>query len=661
MRFATSLASLATASSLFSSVSAGIVIPRDLTKEEAAAIAVAAPLDVLKRATAQAPDFYVPKDVGCPSDKPTIRRANGLSDHEKSWLETRRNNTVDPMRKLLTRMNIEGFDVDSFFKAHSNNASALPNIGIAISGGGYRALMNGAGAIAAFDERTTNSTGAGHLGGLLQSATYLAGLSGGGWLVGSLFTNNFTSVQNILGTDPDVSGSLWQFGNSIFKGPEEGGFQILNTAQYYDHIYDRVQDKNNAGFETTITDYWGRALSYQLVNASEGGPAYTFSSIQDDPDFKSGNTPMPLLVADGRAPGETVISSNATNYEFNPWEMGSFDPTVFGFAPMRYVGSDFDGGVISSNGSCVRGFDNVGYVMGTSSTLFNQFLLRLHDYSIPDVLSSVLTNVLEDIGEDNDDIASWRPNPFYHYNNDTNPNAMTERLTLVDGGEDYQNIPFSPLIQPARDVDVIFAIDSSADTSEPGANWPNGTALVATYERSLNASQANGTIFPSIPDQNTFVNLGLNNRPTFFGCDISNYSSSTPLVVYLPNTPYVYHSNVSTFTDSYNNSERNAIIENGYDIATRGNGTVDQQWPVCVGCAILSRSLNKTNTAVPEVCNSCFERYCWNGTRDSSEPKAYDPEVLLTEIRIKNAAGERLAPSLVVLGMAMGAYFAMMV
>jgi lysophospholipase len=39
-------------------------------------------------------------------------------------------------------------------------------------------MMNRAGAIAAFDNRTMGSTDKGHLGGILQATTYLSGLSG---------------------------------------------------------------------------------------------------------------------------------------------------------------------------------------------------------------------------------------------------------------------------------------------------------------------------------------------------------------------------------------------------------------------------------------------------------------------------------------------------
>ena len=98
------------------------------------------------------------------------------------------------MKTLLGRLNITNFDAQSYIENHSKNVSNLPNIGVAISEGGWRSLLNGAGAIEAFDSRTPKSTTAGHLGGLLQSSTYLAGLSGGSWLVGSIYMNNFSTV-----------------------------------------------------------------------------------------------------------------------------------------------------------------------------------------------------------------------------------------------------------------------------------------------------------------------------------------------------------------------------------------------------------------------------------------------------------------------------------
>ncbi|EPS45389.1 hypothetical protein H072_597 [Dactylellina haptotyla CBS 200.50] len=611
-----------------------------------------------RRVVPDAPNGYAPAPVDCPSTRPRVRSARTLSSEETSWLEKRRNNTIQPLRDFLTRVNIPGFDAGAYIDANRNNASAIPNIGIACSGGGYRALMNGAGVLSAFDSRTNNSTNTGHIGGLLQSATYLAGLSGGGWLVGSLSLNNFTSVQDIVNSTPDQIGSLWQFQNSIFAGPKENAVQNISGGDYYSNLVATVNSKRDAGYNASLTDLWGRALSYQLINSPQGGPGITWTGLSDDPTFTAANAPMPILVADGRAPGEFIISLNTTVFEFNPWEMGSWDPTVYGFAPLRYVGSNFSQGVIPSNQQCVRGFDNAGFVMGTSSSLFNQFILNLDSIvsEIPKVFVSLVEGILQSFSGDENDIADWTPNPFFGWNNDSNPGAQSKRLTLVDGGEDLQNLPLQPLIQPEREVDVIFAVDSSADTLAPGANWPNGTALVATYARSLNAEMNNGTGFPAIPDQNTFVNLGLNTRPTFFGCDASNFTGAPPpLLVYIPNHPFIYNSNVSTFTFSYNISERNAIIENGYLVGTRGNSTLDEQWPQCVGCAIMSRTWSKSGATVPDVCNQCFERYCWNGTLASETPaQPYEPDSVFTELDLAKNGGTALAPSIFSLMLAFG-------
>ncbi|CAN8101408.1 unnamed protein product [Discula destructiva] len=567
---------------------------------------------------------YAPQNVTCPSPRPTIRSAgSGLSQSEQDFLAKRRAATVQPMKEFMTRANIKDFDAESYLNDQANNVANLPNIAIAMSGGGYRALMNGAGFVAATDSNTNGSTGAGGIGGLLQSTTYLAGLSGGAWLVGSLYSNNFSSVQDLMG-----SSDIWQFQDSIFTGPGSGG--LFSTVEYWTSVHSQVGDKSDAGYNTSITDYWGRALSYQLINAPDGGPAYTWSSIAQDQNLIDGNIPMPIIVADGRDPGATIISINATNYELNPWEIGTFDPTVYGFVPTRYVGSNFSAGSVLDNGNCVEGFDQAGFVMGTSSSLFNQFLLTNISAvaDIPSFIVDAITSVLTDLGQDNNDIAQWMPNPFFGFNPSTNPIANTNQLSLVDGGEDLQNIPLNPLLQPIRAVDVIYAVDSSADTD---TNWPNGTALRATYERSLVPEIANGTLFPAIPDANTFINLGLNNRPTFFGCDASNFTlaegqSPPPLIVYMPNSPYMTFSNVTTFTPSYNTSQRNDIIMNGRNNAIQSNESSESsEWPACVACAALSRSLARTGTAVPSGCSACFERYCWNGTLDQAEVSGYSP------------------------------------
>lgn len=606
---------------------------------------------LLQRALPNAPDGYVPSKVDCPSDRPTVRSAAKLSPNETSWLKDRRKKALSGLKDFFGHVKVGDYDVGSYLDKHSSNMSNIPNIGIAVSGGGYRALMNGAGAIKAYDSRTDNATAKGQLGGLLQSATYLAGLSGGSWLLGSIYINNFTTIDK-LQTHED--GDVWQFGNSIFEGPKSGKLQVLDSASYYKDIAEAVNSKRKAGFDASITDIWGRALAYQMFNASNGGLSYTWSSIADTTEFKDGDYPLPLVVADGRNPGELVVGSNSTVYEFNPWEFGTFDPTIFGFVPLKYLGSRFEDGSIPKNESCITGYDNAGFVIGTSSSLFNQFLLQINTTSLPDFAKNIFTDILTKLDKSDNDIATYDPNPFYKYNTQSSPYSRQTELDVVDGGEDGQNIPLHPLIQPERHVDVIFAVDSSADTD---SFWPNGTSLVATYERSLNSSGiGNGTAFPAVPDVNTFVNLGLNTRPTFFGCNSSNMTGPSPLVVYLPNAPYSFHSNVSTFDPTTENKERDFIILNGYEVATMANSTLDADWSSCVGCTILSRSFERTGTQLPSICNTCFDRYCWNGTVNATKPETYMPKTYLTE----NAAPTMFPKLLSVFAAASVAFFTLL-
>jgi len=355
--------------------------------------------------------------------------------------------------------------------------------------------------------------------------------------------------------------------------------------------------------------------------------------------------PFPIIVADGRAPGEKLVAFNTTVYEFNPYEMGSHDPTLYAFTQTKYLGTNVNKGVPTTS-QCIAGFDNAGYVMGTSSSLFNQLLLQLNTTGTQSVLNRAVASLLTGIAQDDNDIAQYYPNPFYGINPSSYPSANTKNLSLVDGGEDLENIPLNPLIQPQRNVDVIFASDNSADVvTESGGtvNWPNGTALVATYERSLHPNIQNGTAFPSIPAQNTFVNLKLNTRPTFFGCSASNFSSSNnipPLLVYIPNAPYTAFSNTTTLTLAYPNKQRNDIIENGYNVATLANGTADAEWPACVGCAIIHRQQERMGATQSAQCVACFQRYCWNGTVNNTHPNTYEPSLFI--VSKKSNAGERL-------------------
>jgi lysophospholipase len=78
------------------------------------------------------------------------------------------------------------------------------------------------------------------------------------------------------------------------------------------------------------------------------------------------------------------------------------------------------------------------------------------------ILASAVESILAEIGTQKNDVATY-VNPFQGFAPDTNPTANWETLTLVDAGETNQNIPFEPLLIPARGVDAILAFDNSAE------------------------------------------------------------------------------------------------------------------------------------------------------------------------------------------------------
>jgi hypothetical protein len=58
----------------------------------------------------------------------------------------------------------------------------------------------------------------------------------------------------------------------LLNSNEKLGPSGISTVQYYNTIIDDVNAKEDTGMETSITDHWGRSLSFQLFNASTGSP-----------------------------------------------------------------------------------------------------------------------------------------------------------------------------------------------------------------------------------------------------------------------------------------------------------------------------------------------------------------------------------------------------
>ena len=83
---------------------------------------------------------YAPKNTTCPAS--LIRYGdNGLSPLESQYISQRRTKAAQNLQSWLEHVNLENFNVSAFFANQSN----VPTLAIAFSGGGYRAMLNGAG------------------------------------------------------------------------------------------------------------------------------------------------------------------------------------------------------------------------------------------------------------------------------------------------------------------------------------------------------------------------------------------------------------------------------------------------------------------------------------------------------------------------------------
>ena len=424
-----------------------------------------------------------------------------------------------------------------------------------VSGGGLRSLLLAAGVIQGLDARDSD----GSASGLFQALTYQAGLSGGSWLLSSLAGNNYPTISYLRD-------NLWEqaFQDSLLD-PE----YLLAAAAYFEVMRDLLA-KDVAGFDVTLTDPWGRLLSYLLLQGSDGGVGTTLSSITGLSNFTSHQVPFPVITSLGVKTwlGDCLPGPNATTYEFTPYEFGSWDSDVSAFMQTHYLGTSMKNG--KHTGLCTSNFDNLGFVLGTSSSLFNQFCLNVPvpQNSSTD-LDATLTGIIDYVHDVTTfDLYASYPNPFYEYISSTStPNpannvSAQQTLSLVDGGEALQTNPIFPFLQPARNVDVILVNDNDAD---PGASnyFPNGSEILTTYVQSFNHGL---TRMPFIPSVETFISEGLNTRATFFGCN----DTSKVTIVYLPNHAYTAASDISTYQLEYSKTQTAAMIANGCKLRLRG-------------------------------------------------------------------------------------------
>ena len=229
----------------------------------------------LVAAQSVASQAYTPVAGPCPQDFTLVRMAGSpgnqtLSLSESAYVHARRSQVIPQAWKTyLANVEATNVTLPAYVVSILNGSSTqTPNLGIATSGGSYRAAIFGAGVLNALDGRNASANAAG-LGGLLQAATYLAGLSGGSWLVTSLAQANFPTVQELVFGYPNtiVSNNSWGGWNTEYGLVTPSSDSATNT-EFLTDVIRELEGKYDAGYKVTIADYWGRLQARHFVNGT---------------------------------------------------------------------------------------------------------------------------------------------------------------------------------------------------------------------------------------------------------------------------------------------------------------------------------------------------------------------------------------------------------
>ncbi|KAJ7118432.1 lysophospholipase [Mycena crocata] len=553
----------------------------------------------------------------CPADFQLVRRGQGISASEARYIKQKREKVLPgAFKTYLNSVKRTGVALPKYAEKILQSKEELPTVGISTSGGGYRAAIFGAGVLNALDARNASSVAKG-TGGLLQTATHLAGLSGGSWLVTSLAQANFPTIQHLIfgdGRESDFSG--WIPNSDLWTASTDPAVQ----ATFADQLLQEIGAKAKH-FPVSVGDVWGRSLARHFTNGTSlatffantsHGAGILFSDLVNLPTFASHSQPFPIITANLASkhingtvfPGGNFIPLNTPMFEFNIFEMGCYDSVLAAHTPMKHLGT-------TNKSLCATGFDEAMFLSGTSSNLWNEANVTAEILAANTANFSVLVNTTYPQSPNIRLDTSNYPNAFHGVAPETFADSGETVLALVDGGEDGQVTPLQPMLVKDRKIDILIAIDSAND----GNGFAAGASLIATQER-MKLFPRGLAAFPAVPSTlDGFVSASLASRPTFFGCNpsTSHHAAPGPLLVYIangapPRDGSAPLTNTSTFQSTYPEPELQGMLKQTFEDALE-----DREWGACLACAVVDRQRAREGIARSGVCKTCFARYCWEG------------------------------------------------
>jgi len=333
------------------------------------------------------------------------------------------NNRKEYMKKGLETLLGEPVDADN-----------LPRIALCFSGGGFRSMLTTLGFLHAAEDI-----------GLLDSTTYMAGLSGSTWAIAPWIASKKT---------------LKNFAADLINHIKYGLNHIDNSKELrllFSNLLAKIHNKQCI----SAIDIYGAVLVNTLLS-DMGNNRLSMTLSESHQEIIHGTIPLPIY---------TAIQTNPDPYEWmeiTPFEVGS--TFLEGYVPTWAYGRKFIDGVSVDK----KPEQTLGYYLGIFGSAFElnfEDLLRLTTFNLADIKNSLPESLQEIVDKVVNTILysplnNFRlfPSMLYNFTNDApySPLCEDKTICLVDAGIDF-NLPLPPLLRKNRNVDIIIIYDASAN------------------------------------------------------------------------------------------------------------------------------------------------------------------------------------------------------
>jgi phospholipase A2 len=365
-----------------------------------------------------------------------VRYSRQLPDQEKDFVRERLPKVRDALGKFLG-MDLSKVPLDQ-----------IPKIGIACSGGGYRAMLASLGVLVELERQ-----------GLSDAIMYTVGLSGGAWLVSNIYGSPATTMQGVLDRLREKLQHRF-YTSEIFptvlkkelreRVAQRQVLSLIDTYSWHLHMH-MYRDWSVA------EDLWNLPrLSEQAQRVAGGQMSF------------------PIYTAVTSAPGAGVSAMRWL--EFTPYEAGIRDD-VDAFIPMFSFGRHFSGEGHSTNFHAEPSISFMAGLFGSAfcATVDQIFSNTLENDSwVMRLLHGKLYKKFPSFG----DGRLFTPCQFPNFALQ-GPLSRFDELSIFDAGCAF-NVPLPPLMRPERGVDIMIGLDQSGGRDQE--NSANLT-LAAEYAK----------------------------------------------------------------------------------------------------------------------------------------------------------------------------------